>query len=244
MYDATNINWKRRRTFLNELKNIECFKECVFCVSPVHMCKKRNSTRERQVPDDVIDKMLFNFNIPYYYEGWDKITVHYDYIRPYIDIDEIFNPICGVDYFKQHNPNHTLTLGAHMRKTRDIVEDILYNTYDGFYSSHGTIDILDAATIHDIGKVQTQVFHNFRGDKTDIAHYYNHQYVGAYNSMFVKPSFDYADYSILKRAVMIMWHMQPFFFSGEKNELKWKNLWGEELYNNIMTIHKADTEAK
>ena len=40
-----------------------------------------------------------------------------------------------------------------------------------------------------------------------------------------------------------MWHMQPYFNKEEKTINKYKKLWGEELYNDIMLLHKADEAA-
>jgi hypothetical protein len=38
--------------------------------------------------------------------------------------------------------------------------------------------------------------------------------------------------------------MQPFFMDNEKTRNKYKNLWGEEDYNNILLLHEADKAAK
>ena len=46
VYDATNISWKRRRAFLNELRKIECKKIAVIVATPYDECVERNKNRE------------------------------------------------------------------------------------------------------------------------------------------------------------------------------------------------------
>jgi len=49
---------------------------------------------------------------------------------------------------------------------------------------------------------------------------------------------------ILKTCTYIQWHMQPFFNEKQKTKDKYKNLWGEEFYDNIMLLHEADKLAR
>ena len=77
IYDATNLNWKRRKAFLQELNNIDCWKVCNVIATPIEICIKQNELRDRQVPFEVIDRMYRNFDIPYYNEGWDRINIIY-----------------------------------------------------------------------------------------------------------------------------------------------------------------------
>ena len=49
-------------------------------------------------------------------------------------------------------------------------------------------------------------------------------------------------------AVLIRWHMQPYFWekdsvNGEKTMNKYKKLWGDELLEQIMKLHEADKKA-
>ena len=66
IYDATNLNYKRRMAFLAELKNIPCEKVCVVMATPVTICQMRNEVRERKVPISVISRMYKSFHIPYW----------------------------------------------------------------------------------------------------------------------------------------------------------------------------------
>ena len=75
IYDATNINYKRRKAFLQELSNTECWKVCVFVSTPYKVCLERNKSRNAVVPEDVIKNMLEHFWVPQNYEGWDDIVI-------------------------------------------------------------------------------------------------------------------------------------------------------------------------
>ena len=54
----------------------------------------------------------------------------------------------------------------------------------------------------------------------------------------------YIDNILLERAFYIQWHMLPFFLEKGKTINKYKNLFGEEKFNNIMLLHQADLQAK
>ena len=77
IYDATNISSKRRRSFIQELNKIECEKHCIVMATPYEQCLKNNAFRNRNVPEDVIDRMYRSWNTPYWFEGWDGIEVVY-----------------------------------------------------------------------------------------------------------------------------------------------------------------------
>lgn len=227
IYDATNINYKKRMAFLAELKSIPCEKICVLMATPIDLCFKRNAERERKVPEHVIDRMYRNFDVPWYYEGWDKIEVEYVdgtlnfYGAPFRFIDSTKD-------FDQENSHHDLTLGAHCAKATARIQSLDEISPELFY----------AAILHDNGKPYTKTFVNGKGEVTEQAHYYSHERVGSYNSLFYD-----VDYHRLYMATIIRWHMQPYFWEKDNNEKshnKYKKLWGEELYNDIMLLHEAD----
>ena len=229
IYDATNINSKRRRAFLAELKNIFCYKKCVIMATPFEECCNRNDLRDRNVPYDVIKRMYMNWNTPYWFEGWDDIVIKF---KDDFGISEVIG--CWLNNhlnYKQDNPHHSMSLGLHSRKVGEILagDDLL--EYAGY--------------LHDCGKPFTKTFVNSKGETTDIAHYYQHHCVGAYDSLFyLYPSnIDKLDVSIL-----INLHMFPYFWEkdkehGESTKLKYERLWGEWLYGKVMELHKADKMA-
>ena len=224
IYDACNINYKRRMAFLSELKNISCEKICVAMATPVTVCRRRNEVRVRKVPVHVITRMYKSFNTPYWYEGWDDIQIEYgDYAHYY------GNPISFcVNYkdYDQCNSHHTLTLGDHCHQVS------LRVGYD--------MTLVYAGMLHDCGKPVCVTHINKNGEYDEDCHYYDHQYTGGYESLF----YDYGNINPLDVAILIMWHMQPYFNKEEKTKNKYRQLWGEELYQKIMKIHEADRAAK
>lgn len=229
IYDATNINSKRRRAFLSELRNIPCVKKCVIMATPFKMCCIQNESRNRVVPYEVIERMYKNWNTPYWFEGWNEIEIKYP------DDFEI-NNVIGIwisdhmDY-DQDNPHHSCTLGQHCNLVGQALKDDML--------------LHCAGLLHDCGKPFTKSFVNSKGEETDIAHYYQHHCCGSYDSLF----FRYPDeVDKLDVSVLINLHMMPYFWEkdkehGEKTRQKYQKLWGNELYNNVMKLHEADKNA-
>ena len=231
-YDATNLSYKKRMAFLQELKNIPCEKICVLMATPYEECLKRNALRERKVPDYIIARMYRQFDPPYWYEGWDYIQVEW-----YSDTQfkSITDWLSSAEDFNQDNPYHSLTLDRHSEKTLDYVFIVASGMDDR------SIALRNAAVLHDNGKHFCKTFKNSKGDITEHAHYYNHEHVGSYNSLFYKMLCHPLDV-----AIIIRWHMQPYFWERDNNEKlcsKYRKLWGEQLYQDIMLIHKADKSA-
>lgn len=231
IYDATNISWKKRKTFLEELKKINCQKICYLVATPYEICLQQNKNRERQVPEHVIKKMYLNFYIPQYYEGWSKIHIAWNENIPYYDINILFNGVNGLNFINQDNPHHTLTIGRHCIKCAQLCEQQL----DDF-------ELNMAALYHDIGKKFTKQFKNAKGEDTNIAHYFNHHLVSAYDTLFYLMDLEIED--LLKITNYIQWHMQPFFFKEEKSVKKFINLVGQEFYDKLLILHEADKSAK
>lgn len=91
IYDATNINYKRRIDLLNRLSKVKCQKVCIVMATPFHECEERSKHRERVVPHEVLVRTYKNFWIPYWYEGWDVIELVYpDNFEPY-SVSDLFN---------------------------------------------------------------------------------------------------------------------------------------------------------
>jgi len=232
IYDATNISYKRRKGFLEELKKINCYKDCYLVATPYEICLKRNQERERKVPDYVIKKMYKSFYIPQYYEGWDKINIVWNNDDVKYNLHELFNGENGLNYIDQDNPHHTLTIGKHCLKCSLLCE-----------KTDNDVLIAEAALLHDIGKQFTKSFKNCKGEITKVAHYYQHHLVSAYMSLFYLEE-GWFDDDILKITNYIQWHMQPFFIKTEKALNKFINLVGIDFYNKLLILHEADKNAK
>jgi predicted kinase len=246
IYDATNINSKRRKSFLYQLKKIDCYKECHFIATPYEVCVAQNNNRENSVPLAVIDKMYTTFDIPFYDEGWHQIELVYtdnNYRKAYGSWSQfIFDTLD----FEQDNPHHSLTLGRHCLKCKEGVETYLTKLSKEVKNSE---ELLVAAALHDNGKPFVKNFLNTKGELSEFAHYYEHECVGAYNSLFYD-----MDINIdrLYVAALIRWHMILHFFKDWKPETQKryvdrfsKGLYFEytDFWLNLQILHEGDRYA-
>jgi len=217
MYDATNIKFKRRMAFLRELKDIDCKKTALIFATPYETCLRQNWMRERKVPDEVLDRMYRGWQTPYYFEGWDEIKIekHNDCYKSYT------TSVIGWYGYNQNSPYHKHTLGEHMILCSNYVLD-----------KGSRSELFEAAMYHDCGKPYCRFT-----DDNGISHYYNHEYVGAYDALSIH------NLSLLA-SVYINYHMFPMFWDSMEDSTdvrkKYKELWGDEFYNNILLLHEAD----
>lgn len=250
IYDATNINKKRRIAFLRELTKIPCQKICVIVATPYDDCLKNNQNRivngDAGVPDETITRMYTNWEPPHKSEGWDKIRivgngVIHDMIQ---DMLNIWMP------YDQCNSHHRLTLGAHMMFARDLVCQKIK------IESQEAKNLRVAAFLHDIGKPFTKSYINKNGEEDTDAHYYNHHNVGSYEAMFyVLDDLEDREFLIeddkwievdtdvvLDICNLIYYHMHPYMSwkQSKAAQEKDKRLLGDEMFNRIMLLHEAD----
>lgn len=233
IYDATNINYKRRMEFLKSLNKIPCEKIAVLMATPYEICLERNAQRERKVPEQVIKRMYLNFNIPFWYEGWDDIQIVYsEGTENYKGWDREW--IESVKNFNQDNSHHALSLGDHCWKAVKYIDS---NTPCCHTTS---TELRHAAMLHDEGKMFVKGFYDTKGNPSEEAHYYSHEYCGAYNSLFYEMACNH-----LYVAQLIQWHMRPYLAwrQSEKAMQKDRNLLGETLFNDICLLHAADVYA-
>lgn len=74
VFDATNIYKKDRIAFLKHFKPLHNgFIVAAVMNTPIEETKKRNQSRERVVPEEVIDRQFKRFSVPTKEEGWDEI---------------------------------------------------------------------------------------------------------------------------------------------------------------------------
>ena len=226
--DATNITRKARRGILNRIKenHIECEKiAVVFEVEP-KIVFSQNLSRDRVVPGQVIHKMMCNFEIPFYGEGFDTINIVYHRSNEdAISYMDMFRKMKGFD---QNNPHHSLDLFSHCAKCHDILAQNDINNEE----------LVMASSLHDIGKLHTG---KYNGDKGQCQ-YIGHQGYGAYISLFL----DYRPFVIdrYKVAFYINYHMEPYNLNHANPETveKYKKLFGEE-WDNLIKLHEADAAA-
>ena len=222
IYDATNLNKKRRIGFLRTLPRYVVTK-CILFLTPVETCIKNDSKRERQVGEKVILNMRKKFCPPHWHEGFNYIEIIQTEIKDYVEL------LGMTEGFDQENSHHSLDLYNHLRKTWDLAQE-----------ENNNLQI--AAAYHDIGKLYTKSRVNFNGKEDGECHYYNHNNVGAYE---VLTSVPLGIQDVLYVANLIYYHMHPYvsWKQSEKAKNKDKNLIGEKMFNDILKLHEFDKTA-
>lgn len=246
VYDATNLEWRKRRALVTEVKKmhygIVC--ECVIVLCSITECKRRQLSRDRKVPDHVIDRMARQFHVPYYNEGWDSIILCEN--GPMQDIDKEHTRLRETMH---DNPHHsTGNIGAHCTAAYAAMQELIGDLpeEDPQVVLFKKI-MLEAAYQHDIGKRKTKVFHDAKGNPTDEAHYYGHENIGAYLWLTGDKRNEWDGYAFLVIAVLIQLHMKPYSFPNrsEAELTTWCKRAGftEEFAQWIWLLHRADEGA-
>lgn len=232
-YNATNINRRRRISLINEIKNNAKVDICFWAIviaTPYERCLINNDERKRKVPKEVIKRMYYHFEPPAPEEGFSHCIL--EQLFENVDLNAIKKDAYEVSH---DNPHHSLTIGEHMNsayfymgkylRSNKIADDECKNR------SYGLI-LLDAAEWHDIGKVETKTF------RDGIAHYYNHQNVGAYLYLCSEEAHYSPDY--LAVANLIYHHMD--FFDDKKIE-KDKAFHSKKFMEMLSLLHEMDVKA-
>lgn len=240
--DATNIRASKRAHFLKEIKNIECEKICIMVASDINVCLVQNDSRDRNVPHEVIKRMYFNIEIPQYREGWDKIVIkrHLDKNNEY-DIEKYIEHLKGINH---NNPHHSLTIGNHI----EAVEKYIYKNYKSYFGNdtYRLKILMRAAMYHDVGKEITKTYLNAKGEETEVAHYYGHEYVSAYMYLLYENELDIENNldDILYVADLIGLHMRLHYIGEGKGLDKIKQMVGEKEFEDLTILNEADTVCK
>lgn len=230
--DATNLSRKRRIAFLKQFK--DCEKRATVFAIPFEVCCERNNSRERTVPQYVMDRMYRSFEPPHWEEGFDSISIiNYNSL---VRIDDVLaeNVRCDHD-----NPHHKLSCGMHCYAAADYIGMKYGDCEDTFINDNYSI-LYFAAKYHDVSKYKVKVFHNMKGEPTIDAHYYFHQNVSAYDFLAHFRGFTPTEELILI-ANLISNHM--VFFEGAAAIDKKKKFYGEEFWKLLEIVHEADLAA-
>ena len=244
-YDATNLNSKRRRNLIKQIKQKfknEVYFQCYVIAPPVDIIRKQNKQREAVVPDEAIDKMLQAFQIPIYQEGWDYIE--FDVEEDSSKYEPMFKPLYMID-FDQHNSHHSLTLAEHCKTCKIKLRNMI--KIQDIAANYKLYLLLRAAEYHDIGKLYTQTYYDKNGNKSEDAHYYGHDSVGAYIYLSERMAIDGSDKTYFI-ATLINYHMRPYFAHWEDINSKARQrdfeFFGKELFNYLSLLNQADRKAK
>ena len=173
MYDATNLNRKRRMAFLKSIQNIDCKKFCFVVATPFELCIERDKSRARSVGEKVIRRQISQFQLPLKEEGWDEVFIHHN---DEIDYPSIFDSFPKDDIPHDCAPYHYEGITEHMNMVLNEVITI----------EKVTPALIDAAAFHDVGKFYTKSFYDKKGKLCKRANYYGHENWSAYLYMTSK----------------------------------------------------------
>lgn len=214
--DATFMTRKGRASFIASCPKFAKVEAHIIWTS-IETCIARDVARERTVGKEVIDRMLKRFQAPFYDEGIDEIKViwsetfdlkHYKY-KVFLDM--------GMPH---DNPNHVLNIKEHCLEACKYACEL--DDYDD--------DVVTAALYHDIGKPYVKAFVDSKGNPCEVAHYYQHQCVGAWMS--------YGIFDVTPEAAwLISVHMDPFLNTKYYNKLP------PYLKKKIDDLHACDLAA-
>ena len=236
--DSTNLSRKNRRHTLEQLKNIHCEKVCVLFATPYELALARNFARDRQVPEGVIARMYKSFEVPCLQEGFDDIQIVWaDYKdMPGFEYD-IMADLKKWKTISHDNPHHCLNIGDHMMKA-----------YSHYISEYDIIDdyLKWSILMHDCGKNSVKSFCDSHGEPSEIAHFYSHENIGAFLSLFYLRRLCslWSDKDIIYMSLLINLHMRPYVWEqsekAKQNDLK---LFGSDIVNDIYILNKCDKAA-
>ena len=229
--DATNLSRKRRIAFLKQFNN--CEKRATVFAIPFEVCCERNKSRERTVPQYAMDRMYRSFEPPHWVEGFYSIEViHYE--NSILSIEDVLaeNIKCEHD-----NPHHVYSCGHHCIAAEEVARIVCENEN---WTPELTNLITKAARYHDVSKYKCKVFHNMKGEPTDIAHYYNHENVSAYDYMVYEAGME-SEHNTIVIANLIANHM--VFYTGEAAVQKRKDIYGVGFWSMLEVLNRADRAA-
>lgn len=225
--DATNLNRKRRINFIKVMP--KCEVEAVVFAIPFEVCCERNESRERVVPMSVMERMYKSFQPPHYAEGFDKIK--------YVTLDSkkaSLEDILNKNKISHDNPHHTLDIYSHCIAAEKIAKKVSVREK---LSNKDSILLQIAARYHDIGKFICKTFSDYKGNLTEIAHYFSHQNVSAY--LFLCYDTDLED----KKKTFIsnlIYHHMDFYMKDFKPE---KMFFNENFIKLLKLLNESDRTA-
>ena len=242
IYDSTNINHKRRMALLNEFKNIPCKKVCVYFATPIEKCIKNDTNRDRSVGSDVIIRMYKSLHVPAFFEGWNDILIHSNETqRLFVDFNDgiTYSNYCDnmlkyaskecID-LAQDNPHHTLSVSRHM-----------YQTFVNLKDETDNAELIMSALLHDIGKPFCKIFK----EDSIYANFYGHENVSAQMAVIYLCKCGFSRQMIFSIVQYIQLHMAIMRVGDSKAGLsKLRNKVGNMIFDNLLLLHEADSNAK
>ena len=232
--DATNLGLKSRKAYFNCVKKLDAIKIAYIINTPYEQCLINNANRDRNVPEEVINRQFKSFNLPVYGEGFNYIffnSLNLNALKnkEFDTIEDVaFNMMKGFD---QKNSNHTRTLDEHCKLVGKAIEK----------KYPGNKELVRAAYLHDIGKLFTYAP---KPNNPNEYNFINHANCGTYYLMTHIDQLKLKRLSqIYKCLLYINYHMIPFVAKGNKKVTeKWQSVLGNDIFNILVEFNKIDEE--
>lgn len=189
VYDATNLNRKRRKHLIRLMRNHCKEIRCICFICEFDEILNRNKVREdRYIPKEILIRMVKSFQPPMYDEGYSEITFRnttrnikdnklvdlfpVDFEDFWHQFRDAISLIPGELYnYHQDNPHHNETLGNHIKT---VMYECCDNSYKFNYYDRNIL--LISALYHDMGKPLSRTW----DDKFNHARYIGHNNVSSY----------------------------------------------------------------
>lgn len=230
--DATNVTLKSRRRIFETIRQYRNKINVIAYVmtTPIETCIQRDNERDRKVGEEVIMKFANSYQFPQLFEGFDQIIVDGYYPDlPKFDSFKFKKTLSLMEGFDQKTPWHKFDIYEHC--CRLMYQATEYND---------NVALRAAGLFHDIGKIFTQTI-----DETGRAHYYGHDSIGTYFLLNNLEVFNFETWEEIYECLFyINYHMKAHRdFKSPKAERKYRNIFGDKLFNNLMKFAEWDVIA-
>lgn len=232
IFDATNVTRKDRARIFNQINGISNVEVTAYVMrTPFEVCIENDLNRERTVGYEVIKKFLYKYEFPQRFEGFSDIIIDgfpilNEQYENEIATPHFFEIIDKMKEWDQENPHHIHCLYDHCFLLAEHFPEATSKWFAGI--------------LHDVGKMFTRFY-----DEQGIAHYYNHDYVGTYFILselidfFSGDSQDFIEHLLF----LVNYHMRGHKDFRGDNEQKYRKLFGDDWYNDLILFADADVKA-
>lgn len=229
IFDATNVTRKDRARIFNQIRGISNVEVIAYVMrTTINECLKRDVERDRTVGDEVIHKFVKRYEFPQRFEGFSEIIIDNSTREDTIIIEERFlQCLHDMKDWNQHNPHHIHSLYDHSY----LLANHFPATTSKFY----------AGILHDVGKMIVNHY-----DDQQIVHYYNHDCVGTYyilSSLYEYLEEHFSQEEIEYLLFLVNYHMKGHKDIRENNESKYRQLFGDSWYDDLIRFADADISA-
>lgn len=254
IYDATNISRKRRRGLLQQLpKNV--VKRVIYVATDVEKTKFQNMNRNRIVPEEVIDRMYKNLQVPIYGEGWDDIQFTMSTYKKFsLHRIELVKDIVLSNKHKDRTMNMMAIYFKEFRDILDMAQDSKYHSfsvsrhtyyvYEYIFENYHEEDrelMLWVALLHDLGKYFCKSFKNRHGEQVRYANFIGHEHVSSQIAVNILQRMGYDFEFIHKATTLIQFHM--YLLDQKANRDKLLRQVGQDMFDKLEFLREADTLA-